>query len=190
MDFILQPWSWYVAGFFIALVTFLLYYFGKHLGVSSNLETVCTLMGARKISDYFKFDWKSKKWNLVFILGLIVGGFITSQWMTPSEQMQLNPKTVEELKAFGITDAGEKYLPEALFAAENLTDYKVVLVLLIGGFFVGFGSRYAGGCTSGHGIVGMSNLEVPSLIAVIGFFIGGIFTTWLIWPLLFKFLLG
>jgi uncharacterized membrane protein YedE/YeeE len=190
LDFLTQPWSWYVAGIFIALVTFLLFYFGQHLGVSSNLETLCSVSGAGKLSDYFKIDWRSKKWNLTFVLGLIIGGFISAQWLTPDEYMGLNPKTVSELKEVGIADAGEHYLPDAFFASENLSDIKVLLVLLAGGFLVGFGARYAGGCTSGHGIVGLSSLQIPSFIAVAGFFIGGLFMTWVVMPWIFKFIMS
>jgi len=188
MDYILQAWPWYVGGPIIALVTFLLFYFGKHLGVSSNLETMCSIEGAGKLTDYFKIDWRSRKWNIVFIFGLIIGGFISSQWMTPNEKMELNPATVIELQEIGIENPGNTYLPNEIFGIEQLTSIKGIIFLLIGGILVGFGSRYAGGCTSGHGIVGMSNLALPSYISVVGFFIGGIIMTWFILPYLLKFL--
>jgi len=188
MDFIFQAWPWYVGGVIIALVTFFLFYFGKHLGVSSNLETMCSIEGAGKLTDYFKIDWRARKWNIVFILGLVIGGFISSQWMTPSETMKLNPKTIQELSDLGIADAGTTFLPDEIFGLKKLTSPKGILFLLIGGILVGFGSRYAGGCTSGHGIVGMSNLALPSFISVLGFFIGGILMTWFILPYLLKLL--
>jgi len=150
MEFITQPWAWYVAGPVISVVMFLLFYFGKRFGVSSNLETLCSIGGAGKFIDYFKIDWKQNSWNLIFIAGSITGGFIASQWLSTSDVVALNPQTVKDLAAIG-----------------------------------GFGSRWAGGCTSGHAIVGLSNLELPSLISVIGFFIGGLTMTWLILPLIF-----
>lgn len=64
---------------------------------------------------------------------------------------------------------GEAYLPDELFATDALTDPKSLAILLFGGLLIGFGARYAGGCTSGHAISGLSNLQLPSLIAVVGF---------------------
>jgi len=185
MDFILQPWPWYVAGPLIALVMLLLFYFGEKLGVSSNLETICNIGGAGKFVDFFKFDWRKDSWNLMFIVGVIVGGFIAYKWLTPDEVIAINPQTVEDLSTLGFQNAGAQYLPDEIFSMEMIFSVKGFLILLAAGFLVGFGSRYAGGCTSGHGIVGLSNLEMPSLIAVIGFFIGGLIMTWLLLPLLF-----
>jgi uncharacterized membrane protein YedE/YeeE len=185
MDFLLQPWPWYVAGPMISLVLFLLYYFGKSFGVSSNLEILCAIGGAGKFLDYFKFDWKKNSWNLVFIIGAILGGFITYQWLTPTEAIALNPQTVQDLSALGFENAGSHYLPDEIFSLDALLSVKGFLILLIAGILVGFGARYAGGCTSGHAIVGLSNLEIPSLISVIGFFIGGLIMTWILIPLIF-----
>lgn len=185
MEFIMQPWPWYVAGPVIAFIMFLLFYFGERFGVSSNLETFCSIGGAGKITDYFKIDWKQNTWNLIFILGAIVGGFIASQYLTTSDAVAINPQTVEDLAAIGIENAGATYLPDEIFSLEAMFSIKGFLLLLIAGFMVGFGARWAGGCTSGHAIVGLSNLEIPSLISVIGFFIGGLVMTWFIIPLLF-----
>ena len=98
---------------------------------------------------------------------------------------KINPETISDLKALGFESAGTAYLPTELFDTEALRSFKNVLVLTIGGLFVGFGARYAGGCTSGHAISGLSNLQLPSLIAVIGFFIGGLTMIHFIFPLLF-----
>jgi len=185
MDFILQPWSWYVAGAMIALVMFLLFYLGKTFGVSSNLETICAMGGAGKLVDFFKFDWKTKSWNLMFILGAVIGGFITYQWLTPDETVLLNPQTVQDLSDIGFQNAGAQYLPDEIFGAETMFSLKGFLILIGAGVLVGFGTRYAGGCTSGHAITGLSNMELPSLISVIGFFIGGLIMTWVLLPLIF-----
>ena len=185
MDFILQPWPWYVAGPIIAFCMYLMFVFGEKLGVSSNLETLCAISGAGKFVDFFKFDWRKNIWNLVFVLGLIVGGFISDQWLTPDETVVINPKTVNDLAQIGINDAGSSYLPEEIFSIESMLTVKGFAILLIAGLLVGFGSRYAGGCTSGHGIVGLSSLSLESFIAVSGFFIGGLIMTWLILPYLF-----
>ena len=185
MDFILEPWPWYVAGPLITLVMFLLFYFGKKFGVSSNLETICAISGAGKLVDFFNFDWRTNGWNLMFIVGTVIGGFIAYSYMTPVEAVAINPQTIQDLADIGFQNAGAQYLPDEMFSFETMFTVKGFLILLIGGVLVGFGSRYAGGCTSGHAIVGLSNLEIPSLISVIGFFIGGLIMTWLLLPVLF-----
>ncbi|MDP3314167.1 YeeE/YedE family protein [Lutibacter sp.] len=184
MELIFQPWPWYVAGPLIAIVMFLLFYFGERFGVSSNLETFCSIGGAGKFVDYFKIDWKQNTWNLIFIAGAVVGGFIASHYLSIGDQVALNPQTVEDLAAIGIENAGATYLPDAIFSIETMLTFKGFLILLGAGIMVGFGARWAGGCTSGHAIVGLSNLELPSLISVIGFFIGGLVMTWFILPLI------
>jgi len=184
LDAILAPWSWYVSGVLIALSMCLLFYFGKRLGISSNLETMCAIGGAGKWNDFFKMDIKKKSWNLLFVLGLVIGGFIASHYLTPDKSIALNDQTVIDLKELGFNNAGVSYLPKELYSIAAL-DFKNVLILLIAGFCVGFGARYAGGCTSGHAIVGISNLELPSLISVVGFFIGGLLMTWVLFPLIF-----
>lgn len=185
MDYILGPWPWYVGGPLIALVLFLLLYFGKKLGVSSNLETICAIGGAGKIADFFNFDWRANGWNLTFIVGTVVGGFIAYQWLSPVESVAINPQTITDLKAIGFQDPGAKFLPDEIFSVETMLSLKGLIILLGSGILVGFGARYAGGCTSGHAISGLSNLEMPSLISVIGFFIGGLIMTWLLLPLIF-----
>lgn len=185
MDFILQPWPWYVAGPMISLVMFLLFYLGKTFGVSTNLETICAMSGAGKLLDYFKFDWKKNSWNLFFVLGSIIGGFIAYQYLTPDETVAISAQTVQDLSELGIQNAGAKYMPDEIFSVDTMLTVKGFLILLIAGALVGFGARYAGGCTSGHAIVGLSNMELPSLISVIGFFIGGLLMTWVVLPLIF-----
>jgi uncharacterized membrane protein YedE/YeeE len=185
MDFILEPWPWYIGGPLIAFVMFLLFYFGKKFGISSNLETICALGGAGKLHEFFNLDWKKNGWNLVFILGTVIGGFIAFQYLTPNEAIALNPQTVQDLAEIGFNDAGSKYLPDELFSIDTMLTLKGFLILVGSGILVGFGARYAGGCTSGHAITGLSNLELPSLISVIGFFIGGLIMTWVLLPLIF-----
>ncbi|WP_422090133.1 YeeE/YedE family protein [Tenacibaculum ovolyticum] len=185
MDIILQPWPWFISGPLIAVVLFLFFYFGKSFGVSTNLETMCTIAGAGKVSDYFKKDWKERSWSLVFLLGLIIGGFIAINYLSVNTTINLNPKTIEDLANLGFTDAGSSFVPNEIFSFENMLTLKGFSILLIAGILIGFGTRYAGGCTSGHAITGLSSLQLPSLIAVIGFFIGGLLMTWVIFPLIF-----
>lgn len=185
MDFISQPWPWYVSGPMIALIMFLLIMVEKRFGMSSNLRTMCNMVGAGKKSDFFDFDWRSQRWNLIVVLGAVIGGFMASHFLTPNEAVAISSETIGDLKALGFESAGLAYLPTELFDNAVFTDLKGILVLVIGGFLVGFGSRYAGGCTSGHAISGLSNLQLPSLVAVIGFFIGGLVMIHLIFPLIF-----
>tara|TARA_R110002074_G_scaffold167299_3_gene328363 strand:- start:41900 stop:42460 length:561 start_codon:yes stop_codon:yes gene_type:complete len=185
MNLIYDPWPWYVAGPLIALTMFILLFAGKKFGMSSNLSTMCTIGGAGKFADYFKFDWKSDRWNLIVVLGAIIGGYIASRFMSDNTVL-INPEVAQQLSEdYGITSAGQAYLPPELFATQQLTDPFVLALLILGGFMVGFGARYAGGCTSGHAISGLSNLQLPSLIAVIGFFIGGLIMIHLLFPLIF-----
>lgn len=185
MEWIFEPWPWYVAGPLIAGIMFLLLFTGKNFGMSSNLRTMCTIGGADKVADFFDFNWKTQKWNLVVVLGAIMGGFIGANLLSSDTAVEINPDTVEILEGYGLESAGEAYLPDELFGLEALTDPKAIAILLIGGILIGFGARYAGGCTSGHAISGLSNLQLPSLIAVVGFFVGGLVMVHLIYPLIF-----
>ena len=185
MEILLQPWPWYVSGPLIALVMFLLLMMGKRFGMSSNLETMCAICGAGKKSEYFNFDWRANRWNLLVILGAAFGGFIGAHFLSESEAVAISSETVESLENLGFESAGEAYLPERLFSLGALTEPGSLFLLLMGGLLIGFGARYAGGCTSGHAISGLSNLQLPSLIAVVGFFIGGLVMVHLIFPLIF-----
>ncbi|MDJ0644360.1 MAG: YeeE/YedE thiosulfate transporter family protein [Flavobacteriaceae bacterium] len=185
MNWIFEPWPWYTSGAMIALVMFLLIMIDKTFGMSSNLRTLCTICGADKTADFFKFDWKAQRWNLIVVLGVIIGGFIASFFLTNDPSVTINPKTVERLNELGFQSAGDAYLPTELFGLSAMYNFKSVLILAVGGILVGFGARYAGGCTSGHAISGLSNLQVPSLLAVIGFFLGGLFMIHILFPLIF-----
>ncbi|MCY2688694.1 YeeE/YedE family protein [Salinimicrobium sp. TH3] len=185
MEFILEPWPWYVAGPLIALVMFLLIFMGKKFGMSSNLETMCSMCGAGKQSDYFNIDWRSSSWNLVVVIGAAIGGFVAAHLLSNDTAVAIATETVAELENLGFKSAGNAYLPEQLFGFEALNNFKSLSILIIGGLLIGFGARYAAGCTSGHAISGLSNLQLPSLIAVIGFFIGGLVMVHLLFPIIF-----
>lgn len=185
MDFIFEPWPWYVGGPLIALTLFLYFYFGKNFGASTNFETLCTMVGAGKVSDYFKKDWKERDFALMFVGGLIIGGFISSNFLVPNQAIDLNPTTINELTSLGFMDVGQHYFPDEIFGSEAVFSLKGFLILMLSGVCIGFGTRYAGGCTSGHAITGLSSFQLPSLLAVIGFFIGGIIAVWFLIPLIF-----
>ena len=160
-------------------------YFGKVFGMSSNLRTLCTMAGADKFADFFKFDAKSQYWNLMVILGAMIGGFVAVHFMSDPSNVSINPQTIAQLQMMGFDGPDGKLLPDNLFGNGVFQSPKMILILLIGGLLIGFGSRYAGGCTSGHAIAGMSNLQRQSLKAVIGFFVGGLLMTHFIFPLIF-----
>ncbi|UFH45966.1 YeeE/YedE family protein [Flavobacterium galactosidilyticum] len=186
MEVIFQTWSWYVSGFIIGMIMLCLIYFGKTFGMSSNLRSLCSIAGLGKRVSFFDFDWKAQRWNLVVVLGAMLGGFVAVHYMSAPSNVSINPQTIEQLAEMGIDAPNGKLMPEALFGTEIFQSPKIILILLIGGILIGFGSRYAGGCTSGHAISGLSNLQIPSLKAVIGFFVGGLIMAHFLLPLLLK----
>lgn len=185
MNGLFDTWPWYVSGPLLAGIMFALLFLGKQFGFSANLRTLCTVGGAGKFSDFFKIDWRKQKWNLLFLIGSIIGGFFSYHFMS-SQKVEINPQISLQLaEDYHIHSAGQAYLPTEIYDTAHLSDPKIILILLSAGFLVGFGARYAGGCTSGHAISGLSNLQVPSLIAVVGFFVGGLLMVHFLFPLIF-----
>lgn len=184
IDLLSRPWPWYFSGAAIALIMFMLLYFGKSFGFSSNLRTICSMAGAGRSVKFFDFDWKAQRWNLLFLLGSVLGGILSSTVLDSREPLKLAASTIHDLKSLGIHFDGQLN-PSQLFDLDFIS-VKNVLLLLTGGMLVGFGTRYAGGCTSGHAISGLSDLQLPSLVAVVGFFAGGLIMTHLIFPLIFH----
>lgn len=182
IDLISQPWPWWLAGTAIAFTMFMLQYLGQTFGVSSTLRTMCSIGGAGKKIPFFNIDWKAQSWNLVFAAGTLIGGFVASQWLMPEQAVHISQATVQDLSSLGVNVDQSELLPRNLFSWESLFSLRGLVMLIGGGFLVGFGARYAGGCTSGHAISGLSDLQLPSLIAVIGFFIGGLVMTYLLLP--------
>lgn len=190
IEFLSQPWHWAISGVMIVFVMFLLLWFGGRFGVSTNLETICQIGGAGKVTDYFKKDWTANAWNLVFILGAVLGGYIAITYLSSDEPVAISEATKAFVRDLGMTypatiAEGNGYLPAEIF--EGGLSGRNLLLLVGGGFLVGFGTRYASGCTSGHAISGLSNLQINSLISVIGFFIGGLLMTWVFLPWIMTF---
>lgn len=188
LDVISQPWHWSVAGAAIALTLLALTWLGHSLGISTSFESFCSISGMGKRFSYFNRNLKNDAWRLALVAGVIGGGFISTQFLASPEPVDINPSTLEHLAGMGIaypeSDAkGIGFMPTSLF---NYSNVKGLLMAIVGGFLVGFGARYAGGCTSGHAITGLSHLQLPSLLSVIGFFIGGIIMTWFIFPWLMS----
>lgn len=185
IDILKSPWPWYVAGPLIGLTVPLLLILGnKTFGISSSLRHLCAACIPAKVS-FFKYDWKKEVWNLFFVFGIFIGGVIAAHFLSNPNPIQLNPKLVQELSRYGITHY-QNLVPEDLMNWDSLLSLKGFLVMIVGGFLVGFGTRYAGGCTSGHAIMGLSNLQFPSLVATMCFMIGGILMANFILPFILS----
>lgn len=192
IEYLSNPWHWSVSGIALVFVMFLLLWFGGEFGASSNLRTLCAIGGAGKKHSFFDFEWKDQLWNLIFIFSAIFGGYLAVNFLASPEPVQIAEATQLHLESVGIKtpnsiQEGFGFVPDEIFSVATFTRPKNLLLLIVGGFFVGFGARYAGGCTSGHAISGLSNFQIPSLIAVCGFFIGGLFMTWLGLPFMLNF---
>lgn len=184
-DLLRQPWPWYVAGPIIGLTVPLLLLAGnKMLGISSSLRQICAACFPGEIS-FLKYNWKDQLWNLFFAGGLLIGGFIGGVILKPVRPMPLSDATVKTLNSYGITVTGN-LLPTEVFSWSHLLTWQHLIIVVGGGFLVGFGTRYSGGCTSGHGIAGLSTFQWPSLVAVVLFFASGILTANFLLPLLLK----
>ncbi|SEH63142.1 hypothetical protein SAMN02927937_00572 [Paenimyroides aquimaris] len=181
LEFLKQPWAWYVAGPLVGLTVPLLLIVGnKSFGISSSLRHICASCMPANI-PFFKYDWKKEVWNLFFVFGIFLGGAIAISLLSNPNPIEVNPKLATELAGYGITDYSN-LIPEDIINWQSLFTLKGLILMVGGGFLVGFGTRYAGGCTSGHAIMGLSNLQLPSLIATICFLIGGFIMANLILP--------
>ncbi|MBT8185452.1 MAG: YeeE/YedE family protein, partial [Eudoraea sp.] len=149
MDYFLQPWPWYVSGPLISIVMLFLVYFGKTFGMSSNLRTLCSIAGGSRYADFFKFDWKAQRWNLTVVLGAIIGGYLAVTFLSDSATIDLSKQTISDLQALGFTAIGDQLLPQEIYGWDAVLTPKGFTIIIIAGFLVGFGTRYAGGCTSG-----------------------------------------
>jgi len=184
-EWIKQPWPWYVAGPLIGLMVPLLLITGnKAFGISSSLRHVCAACFPANIS-FFKYDWKKETWNLFFVAGIVIGAFLVTQFFADPNPVKINSNLAGELQQYGINDY-KGLVPAELFNWRNLFSLKGLIMMVAGGFLVGFGTRYAGGCTSGHAIMGLSNLQLPSLLATISFMAGGFIVANLVLPFILK----
>jgi uncharacterized membrane protein YedE/YeeE len=179
-----QPWPWYVAGPLIGLtVTLLLLVGGKSFGVSSSLRHVCAATVPGK-SSFLRYDWyRTGLWNLLFVAGMILGGVLAGAFLSTDQPVAISEATQADLAELGLASESG-LLPSEIYSLAALGTPAGFLILVGGGFLVGFGARYAGGCTSGHAITGLANLQLPSLVAVLGFFAGGLIATHFLLPLI------
>ncbi len=185
IEWVKQPWPWYVAGPLIGLTVPVLFLIGnKSFGISSSLRHVCAACFPANIS-YFKYDWKKEIWNLLFVAGILLGGFLAFAFLHNGEPVKVAPALIRELNQYGITDFNG-LVPAELFNWDSLFTIKGFVMIIVGGFLVGFGTRYAGGCTSGHAISGLSQLQFSSLVATISFMLGGFLFSNFVIPLILS----
>ena len=179
------PWPWYIAGPIIGLTVPLLLLLGnRHFGISSSLRHICAACLPANI-PFFKYNWRQESWNLFFVTGIIIGGFIAAWYLADPSGVEIHPKLEATLAGYGITDHSA-LLPTQLFSWPSLFTVRGFILIVVGGFLVGFGTRYAGGCTSGHAIMGLSTLQWPSLVATCCFMAGGFIMANLILPYILQ----
>ena len=185
LEVLSKPWPWYVAGPLIGLIVPLLLVIGnKSFGISSSLRHICAACFPANIS-FFKYDWRREAWNLFFVTGVLLGGIVSVTLLSSPDPVTLNENLKTELVQYGVTDY-TNLVPTQLFNFHSLVTLKGFLLMVVGGFLVGFGTRYSGGCTSGHAIFGISNLQWPSIIATCCFMIGGILMANFILPFILS----
>ena len=173
LDILKNPWPWYVAGHLIVLTVPVLLIIGnKAFGISSSLRHICAACIPANI-PFFKYEWKKEIWNLFFVGGILLGGFLAMSLLANPNPVEIHPNLASELSTYGITNF-ESMVPVDVFNWSTLLTLKGFIIMVFGGFLIGFGTRYAGGCTSGHAIMGLSTLQWPSLIATCCFMVGGI----------------
>ncbi|MDZ4805622.1 MAG: YeeE/YedE thiosulfate transporter family protein [Candidatus Eisenbacteria bacterium] len=181
-DWLRDPWPWYVAGPLLGLIApLLLWLDNKLFGISSNLRHVCAAILPGRM-DYFRYDWRREGgWNLAFALGIVAGGYLAGNLLANPEPVGISTLTRATLTRLGVTDFSG-LVPADHFAWVNLLSLQGLVLIVGGGLLVGFGTAWAGGCTSGHGITGVADLQPASFLALIGFFAGGIAATFLVLP--------
>jgi uncharacterized membrane protein YedE/YeeE len=183
LDFLQKPWPWYISGPLIGLMVPALLLLGnKPFGLSSSLKHICAMCTPIKV-NLFDYDWKKEIWNLVLVTGILIGGWIAMMFLNPT--VEISSSTLQDLTALGIQNTNG-INPSEIFNWPALLSLKGFTLIIVGGFLVGFGTRYADGCTSGHAIWGLSTMNWPSLIAVLGFFAGGLLMTYLGLPFILK----
>lgn len=186
LDTLRQPWPWYVAGPLFGLALPALLILGNRvLGVSPALRHLCAALLPGRAA-FLRYDWRREgTWMFALVLGLMIGGLIAGVWLEGSGPVAISPRTTADLTALGVADFSG-LVPGDIFSWAGLLTPRGVIAMALGGFLVGFGAAYAGGCTSGHGISGLANLQLPSLIAVMAFFAGGLLMTHVLLPVLFQ----
>ena len=185
LHFISQPWPWYVAGPLIGLIIVALQWIdNKPLAASSSYRHICAAIIPTGI-PFLKYNWKTEYWNLLFVAGIFIGGFLAANILRHPLNIAINHETTQQLQAIGLKDT-TGFAPAQIFSFSALQTLPGIIIMVFGGFLIGFGSRYAGGCVSGHSMTGISDLQWTSVLATASIFAGGIFTSYILLPLILK----
>ena len=185
VEWVSQPWPWYVAGPIIGLMVPLhLFFQNRTFGISSSFRHLCAACIPNNF-EFLKYDWKGESWNLVFAVGILIGAFLAVTVFGSDEPIALSEAAATRMNELGILDLSGQH-PAAFFSWEAIANWRTLVLVVGGGFLVGFGTRYAGGCTSGHAIMGLSHFQLPSFVAVLGFFTGGLIMSWLLLPFILS----
>lgn len=183
VHFLLEPWPWYVAGPLLGLMVPILLFVGnRQFGISSSFRHICAAVLPLK-AEYFRYRWRDESWNLFLVAGSIAGAAIAALFLAGTAPPPVSPAARQLFASWGIASVAG-LVPAALYSVAGLVSLKGLLALGAGGFLVGFGTRYANGCTAGHSIMGLSLLSPASLLATIGFFAGGLVVSNLVVPAL------
>jgi uncharacterized membrane protein YedE/YeeE len=185
IEILKHPWPWYVAGPLIGLmVPALLIVDNRQFGISSTVKDFCAYILPKRPA-YFQYDLKEHRWRDILVIGVLLGGIFSTFYLSGNSNVQISAKTVSDLKNLGIINFSG-LIPNEIFNWHSVLTLRGFIFIIVGGFFIGFGTRYADGCTAGHAILGLSLFSPASLFAVLGFFAGGLISTHFIFPILFK----
>jgi uncharacterized protein len=185
IEYLKHPWPWYISGPLIGLmVPLLLIADNKQFGISSTLKDFCAYILPNK-PEFFRYNLKEHIWRDIFVFGVLIGGLSSTILLSNNVNINISANTILALKNLGITNFNG-LIPAEIFNWQSVLAIKGIVFIIIGGFLVGFGTRYANGCTSGHAIMGLSLLSRSSFYAVLGFFAGGLLSTHLLFPILLK----
>ncbi|MEP6845028.1 MAG: YeeE/YedE thiosulfate transporter family protein [Panacibacter sp.] len=184
-NYLSQPWPWYIAGPLIGVVIILLQWLdNKPLAASSSYRHVCAATFPAAV-PFLKYNWKAEAWNLFFVAGIFIGGFVAGNILSPRGTIAISHETTRQLQSIGVQDTSG-FAPAQLFSFAALQTIPGIIIMVFGGFLIGFGSRYAGGCVSGHSMTGISNLQWTSMLATTCIFAGGVFTAYFLLPIILK----
>ncbi len=181
-----EPWPWYVSGPLLGLFVPLLLWLGnRHLGMSGSLRAICAAVLPARV-EFFRYDWiRLGLWNIALGFGILVGAALAVRFLGAGDAPAISPLTRDALATLGFAEP-RGLVPQELFSWRALATWPGAVAILGGGFLVGFGAAYGGGCTSGHGILGLATRQRASAVAIAGMFAGGLLTTYLILPLLLR----
>lgn len=181
IQFLSQPWPWWVSGPLLGLMVPLLLWAGnKEFGISSTFRHICAALIPGKL-EYLRYDWKKSLWQLSLALGVVLGGLLAALFLQGTKGPDLSLEARGLFLSWGII-AQTGLQPGFLTDWSQAFTIPGLLSLVLGGFLVGFGTRWANGCTSGHAIMGLSLLNPGSLVATLGFFAGGTLASWYLVP--------